>query len=831
MNFEWQTEDDNWGAPPPSTPEPPPADRSHWRWVGLAAFILLLLTTSGWYLFRQANNRVAEVEALLEEEVLASHRLVRQAAAEADYEIFVQVLSGRDPEWVAGRRELLIGGQFFDRRGLGLAHLQPTAEPQVNELIFSPDLTTATMATNEIYAIDVGNGLSDTVVLAHNAVYRQGPDSWLYSPPLEDEWGAWMTQEGRYLTLIFPEAEAEIARRLAVDLETKLAAFCAGAAGFSCPADFHRVVRLSKDPVSLLLRTDMQSLSDISATGELMLPAPRLVGRPVDEDGYRALLRGYAYYVVGGALLQFVDYDCCDQEPFMQAVVDQVLADLAVRPRPLHRDAYRELYQAGMEIDDPYISWNSRVVQPAGAAQHEAAAVIGFVRHVAPETSLYQMAQGIDQSFSYWDWLRRLTPGLTNDQEIRRAWLDFLIQRSAVNAQTRPYALPDQDVLALCGLSNRRINGALYRYGVADGSWQAVAPELAFTNLLPVPGSDTAMLVFADNRVLTEPEVALYSWVADAPVRRWQPASDTEMLYLYSGPDVSGRYMLVSLRSIGGGESGLHAFDLAACASGTCQSQIFDGTPVFAPDGEHVLVLLPTAPTGPEPAIYLAATGGERLADLGPGRSPFWIDAQTFGWVRAGADEQDEIVVSRVGGEDVETLAGLPDLLAVIPPEHLLAAEETNGPAGSSPAIDGVVANPARPDQLFVTVDAGHEQGDQILLLERASGRISWRLAAGIVGFQGQPILGFSPDGAWLTVEQFDPQAHKGSVILHQIATGREEIFPLQGLPYGLSWTADSRWLVKADGDWLVLIAPGMGYQQVTIHDPPTCGPVGWAGR
>ena len=153
------------------------------------------------------------------------------------------------------------------------------------------------------------------------------------------------------------------------------------------------------------------------------------------------------------------------------------------------------------------------------------------------------------------------------------------------------------------------------------------------------------------------------------------------------------------------------------------------------------------------------------------------------------------------------------------------------GPAGSSPAIDGVVANPARPDQLFVTVDAGHEQGDQILLLERASGRISWRLAAGIVGFQGQPTLGFSPDGAWLTVEQFDPQAHKGSVILHQIATGREEIFPLQGLPYGLSWTADSRWLVKADGDWLVLIAPGMGYQQVTIHDPPTCGPVGWAGR
>ena len=58
MNFDWQTEDDNWGAPPPSTPEPPPADRSHWRWVGLAAFILLLLTTSGWYLFRQANNRI-----------------------------------------------------------------------------------------------------------------------------------------------------------------------------------------------------------------------------------------------------------------------------------------------------------------------------------------------------------------------------------------------------------------------------------------------------------------------------------------------------------------------------------------------------------------------------------------------------------------------------------------------------------------------------------------------------------------------------------------------------------------------------------------------------
>ena len=36
---------------------------------------------------------------------------------------------------------------------------------------------------------------------------------------------------------------------------------------------------------------------------------------------------------------------------------------------------------------------------------------------------------------------------------------------------------------------------------------------------------------------------------------------------------------------------------------------------------------------------------------------------------------------------------------------------------------------------------------------------------------------------------------------------------------------------VSRDGDWLVLIAPGMDYQQVTIHDPPTCGPVGLAGR
>ena len=89
------------------------------------------------------------------------------------------------------------------------------------------------------------------------------------------------------------------------------------------------------------------------------MPAPTLVGLPLDDAGYQALFRGYASQLVTALISRFVDYDCCRQLPFYQALVDYQLNQLSLKPWPVTAANYAQIRDEQMLLTDLAGLWRS----------------------------------------------------------------------------------------------------------------------------------------------------------------------------------------------------------------------------------------------------------------------------------------------------------------------------------------------------------------------------------------------------------------------------------------------------------------------------------------
>lgn len=232
-------------------------------------------------------------------------------------------------------------GRLYEREMLGL-HWLPLADvnsrlPDI-ELDIDPELNAAELRFAQEYAIDVGNGVTETVILRQTAVYRRGAQRWLLSPPDADFWGDTITDRGSILTLAYPERDKPIAEKLAFDLDAKLNEMCRTLPDLNCPDDLRLHLRLNNDLTSLGWMAE--PLSTLSAGFPMDLPTPTLVGLPVDEAGYQALYRGYAAKLATAVISQLVGYDCCQHAIFFQALTNYQLSRLGLRPWPVTVDDY-----------------------------------------------------------------------------------------------------------------------------------------------------------------------------------------------------------------------------------------------------------------------------------------------------------------------------------------------------------------------------------------------------------------------------------------------------------------------------------------------------------
>ncbi|MGB5058661.1 MAG: hypothetical protein WBO48_08205, partial [Candidatus Promineifilaceae bacterium] len=216
-------------------------------------------------------------------------------------------------------RALFQQEMLWDRSSFGL-NVLPSASAVVSMTV-APDLQSAELLVERRYVVSKtdanqpdGRGAnfnasapttqSEAVTLLLPLIFRKGESRWLLSPPSEAYWGGWQQVEGHYITLIFPERDADIALRLLPEMDAQVKKLCNFEPAADCPGGWQLLVRLETDPASLTAVADPQTLLQPAPIFEL--PTPSLIGLPVDEAGYEALAQAYAGQVVNRAIVDVV---------------------------------------------------------------------------------------------------------------------------------------------------------------------------------------------------------------------------------------------------------------------------------------------------------------------------------------------------------------------------------------------------------------------------------------------------------------------------------------------------------------------------------------------
>lgn len=390
-----------------------------------------------------------------------------------------------------------------------------------------------------------------------------------------------------------------------------------------------------------------------------------------------------------------------------------------------------------------------------------------------------------------------------------------------------PIALPDDPLQLLCFPAEGRAL-RLFRFEPATGAWTAEPSQRAYRFLMAGPRED-GVIVQAFTRGAEATRLRLYWWRDGQE----QLIYDEEMVEQsrrpagWSGSEPP-RLLLQGFNSAE--VTAQHRWlDLQDCDEEGCREEALSGYTAWSPNGRHTLVL-------DEQQLWRGNEFGEPQISLGVALSPFWIDDETYGYVRydreAGAPSM-QIATSRVGN----------DLPNIVTPVAQLSAlvDEDNPPLLF---ISHAVINPADNDQLLLsatTVGAATSKYHIFAVrLSTAEARLLQqfeRLPSGYPSLltpAGYPPFRVSPDGRWLaatllestspttwTFRLYDLQEDKPLTV-----NAYYPEYPAQ-FPF-YDWSPDGRWLAIVEDGFLRLIAPGHDYQKLVTHEMADCMFVAW---
>ncbi len=313
--------------------------------VGLTLFAILCVfgVTAKW----GVDKVIYDTSLRLEKDVLSAHQVVQNAAPSGDVESFSLVLSRQNKQWHNIQRVLVRRRLFYDRAPLGLwLDSERLPEPRgvsladTNGVGLSPDLEMAEITTLLPYVSQQSDRTLEKVWLRRTDFYQQIGEQWLLIP--NDRAGYWgqqgLVQEGEILTVIYPERDRDLVLRLAQNLDAALLRLCQMAVELDCQKGEAFRLDLSTDPATLLNLNNViqrpeflnwRSLGRAKLDSEVALPTPGLIGYPVDEAAYQALLCGYA----GWLATAFIYHQSMPQ-PLPFADVADILAGIQLSPPP-----------------------------------------------------------------------------------------------------------------------------------------------------------------------------------------------------------------------------------------------------------------------------------------------------------------------------------------------------------------------------------------------------------------------------------------------------------------------------------------------------------------
>lgn len=289
--FEWQADEDEKLGSSSQLSEPSRGNRRR-RFV--LPFLLLLIAASG-LTSRTLSRRQRQLEENVRQDVKVSFDLWQQAVDRKDSELYAHLLAADDGNWRRIQQRLFEDDLILERSFLGLSiQNQGTTAPNIE---LAPDWQQATVSFEQGYAAGPASHSDDMVHLLHTAVYEKQGSSWLQVSPDETFWGEWQTDEGELLTVRYPARDTRLVQRISRQLEADLMAVCSEQDGVGT-GDSNGCARVK--PLVLKMSIEVESLDALdAATGPLLygrvyqLPAPTIVGLPLDESSYHVFYQGY----------------------------------------------------------------------------------------------------------------------------------------------------------------------------------------------------------------------------------------------------------------------------------------------------------------------------------------------------------------------------------------------------------------------------------------------------------------------------------------------------------------------------------------------------------
>lgn len=817
-NFQWYTEEDgaDWEQIDTQRPETPPEKPRRWLFpvisvllVGLVAMVVL----------RQMNQRLAETTKRVTEDVLAVDELVRTAAADRDGELLVTLLSGLDPQWTDTQSKLLEVGWLFEQAGtpFGLQGI-PNAVSDV-EVELSSDFNEAVVSGQQPFTVQLGEQLTETVVLEQAAVYREGRRNWLLAPPSDEFWGDWATTAGERVTVVYRQRDEEFAIRLGVDLERTLLEMCELLGDEDCQVSAY--VRLDPDPESLLVLND--PLEALISGQRLNLPTPTLIGTPVDEAGYQALYRGYAALVVQAVMTEYLAWECCTKIVFYRPLVDKALEALDLRVYPLRPADFSTVLNVIMTRPTPPDSdglqdlWSlsdpediSEVIQTLGYAfvqylLEEEEGDIRLALRSLVETGAAQGTGGIAH------WIRTVTDELYEPE----TWSGYVAQqvREYQAAMESPRPLPEQDLLLYClDVTEQDLElalqspAALYHYNPSNGQFAEVLTLSAgFGLVTALPRYEGVIITSLDfttemivtqllrpgrEPVLVEDEEQAIAWIAYGfPA---DPQQEQLMIFGFSMEEGEEYYGLV---------------DVTECTGpAPCQPVLLPGQVTWSPDGSRLLTATP------ERNILMSDRDELSWTAVADGTNPFWLDNETYGYVDW-SSRGGTIRIVLAGREDEATTLLSGEVLASIVPDSQQRFD----------LIHAILPHPTRPERLFILAGDRFGGGPYSLLQVSRPAEQDWAESLDSdtieVTYIDNQFLApfefynpFSPDGRWLMQATPWREGRAPELLLLNLDSG--EAVPVGGINDGMGlaslgvWSADSSWLFLGGLPYGRLVAP-----------------------
>lgn len=394
---------------------------------------------------------------------------------------------------------------------------------------------------------------------------------------------------------------------------------------------------------------------------------------------------------------------------------------------------------------------------------------------------------------------------------------------------------PEQDVLTLCEADEP----VLYRYDPNAAAWHLDSANQLWTGrrltwqriqFLPLP-DDAGLLFWFEP--WQDGQITHQYWYWDGQtgmLLKETPFAFPPYLWIkmIPAPDLANRYLpLVYPRMNVDGHFSFRFGHLpwGGCANGECQETTFDELPVWSPRLDY--------------AILSSITGGLTHTDaagrfrtyLGQGHSPFWLDDDTFGYIRylTGTDwEAAEIVLSHRLDEQAIHLRN-----EILVTNEALVAAAPHSSSQTPLLIHKVIQSPTDPATLLIlarTLAQGTVDMSYLFTLNATTGQITFLAKDKRLG---EPVT-FSPNGRYITRMAY--QSSYWDLTTHDLYTGGEHhwttsIANTVAWARRYDWSENERWLVLAEDDTLRLLAIGENYEQRILLPEQGCYAVSWVDK